>query len=119
MSVESKAVSALTGSTKLMALLAAGKDSVYHDQSKDAGTYPVIVYTMINDSPHQHVDNVCNAHFSSLRVWIETNNGAVNELSELVYKAMIDAGFMWQQNNDGTEDNYFYRAMDFTYAELL
>ena len=52
--VESKVVDALTGSAELMALLAKGKESVYHNQSKDAGSYPVIVYSVTGDNPHQH-----------------------------------------------------------------
>ena len=115
--VESKVVDALTGSTELMALLAKGKESVYHNQSNDAGTYPVIVYTVTGDSPHQHFDNHCSAHMAVVRIWIETSNGACSEIRRLVYKAMTAAGFMWHQDAGDNEDNYFYKAMDFTIAE--
>lgn len=117
MTVEAKVVSVLTGSAELMALLAAGKDSVYHNQSKDAGSYPVIVYAVTVDNPHQHYDNHCSAHMAVVRIWIETLNGACNQITELIYKLMTAAGFMWQQSTDGHEDNYFFRAMDFTIAE--
>ena len=117
MTVEAKVVSVLTGSAELMALLAAGKDSVYHNQSKDAGSYPVIVYAVTGDNPHQHYDNHCSARLAIVRVWVISDTGALSELSNQVTAAMLAAGFMWQQSTDGHEDNYFFRAMDFTIAE--
>ena len=121
MTVEARVAAALTGKSELVSLLAKGKESIYHNKSKDAGSYPVVVYTVTGDSPHRHSDNKCDAHFAVARVWIETSNGACSRLAELVYDAMTEAGFMWQQDDDGHDDdgNYFYRAMDFTYAELF
>lgn len=115
--VEAKVVAALTGNAELMALLAKGKESVYHNQSKDAGTYPVITYTVTGDGPHQHYDNHCSAHMAIVRIWIETANGACSDIRKLVYDIMTAAGFMWQQDDGGKEDEYFYKAMDFTIAE--
>lgn len=117
MTVEAKAYAALSGSAKLTALLAAGAASVYHNQSPDAGTYPVIIFRTLTDAPHQHADNVFTAHMTVIRVHILTADGVVSALSELVRSVMLQAGFMWENSADGAEDDYYYRAMDFSIAE--
>lgn len=117
MTTEAKVSAALTGSTGLVALLANGKSSIYHNISKDAGTYPVCVYAITGINPHQHSDNACSARLAIVRVWVISDTGALSELSNQVTAAMLAAGFMWQQSTDGHEDNYFFRAMDFTIAE--
>ena len=42
---------ALVRSKTLSQLLAHGKKGIYHGRSPDAGTYPILVYSVISDVP--------------------------------------------------------------------
>ena len=51
MSVARAVYQALSHSRDVTQILAHGKKSIYHGRSPDAGTYPIIVYSVISDIP--------------------------------------------------------------------
>ena len=49
MTITEKVYSALSGNDDLTSLLAKG--GIYHLRSPDAGSYPILVYSMVSDVP--------------------------------------------------------------------
>ena len=65
MSAAKMVYQALVRSKELTHLLAHGKKSIYHGRSPDAGTYPIIVYSVISDVPVLAVHGVGAARDSA------------------------------------------------------
>ena len=117
MTVEERVYNALTGSATLVALLADGVNSIYNTRSDDAGTYPVIVFTLVSASPSLHADDELKAFETVYRISALTENGSTKALRSAIYKAMTDAGFMWEDTNKIWDADVCVLSMDFTYFD--
>lgn len=96
------------------------QSQVYHDDVPEQGTYPMICYTNISETPALHADNSVYAKSYVIRVIIVTfGNAGISELKEKVYSAMTGAGFMWQNTNKARDGKEYYTSMDFSKGELL
>ena len=117
MTVEERVYNALTGSEALVSLLADGVNSIYNSKSDDAGTYPVVVFTLVSASPSLHADNELKAFETVYRINALTADGSTKALRKAIYDAMIDAGFMWEDTNKTWDADVCVLSMDFTYSE--
>ena len=117
MTVEERTFNTLTGSGAVTGMLPDRAGGVYKDRSPDAGSYPVLVYKVISEVPHQHADDRLTAKRSTVRITLITTDGVYSRLSSFILQAMEDAGFVWQSSCDDSEGNQFYKIMQFMYAE--
>lgn len=117
MTVEERVYNALTGSEALVSLLADGVNSIYNSKSDDAGTYPVVVFTLVSASPSLHADDTMIAYETVYRISALTADGSTKALRKAIYDAMIDAGFMWEDTNKTWDADVCVLSMDFTYSE--
>lgn len=119
MTVEERIYKALTASETLLAMLADGKNSIYAKRSDDAGTYPVIVITLVSAVPFSHADDVMTAYRTVHRISVLTAHGANAMLRNEVYRVMTGAGFQWQDTNEVHDDDSYVLSMDFEYVEVV
>lgn len=117
MTVEERVYNALTGSEALVSLLADGVNSIYNTRSDDAGTYPVVVFTLVSASPVLHADNTMLAFDTVYRISALTDNGSTKQLRKAIYDAMTGAGFMWEDTNKVWDADVCVLSMDFTYFD--
>ena len=117
MTVEERIYSTLTGSAELTALLANGADSIYKGKSDDAGTYPVVVITLVSAVPAMHGDDTLLAYRTVHRISAISENGAVKDLRRAIYRAMTDAGFLWQNTAELHDEDSYVLSMDFEYCD--
>lgn len=93
------------------------EDKIYHDILPENGNYPMVMYTDISESPAMHADGKLYAKEHIIRVTIVTSgNLGINALKNLVYDAMVNAGFMWMNTAKTHEKNEFYTSLDFSYG---
>ena len=96
------------------------QSQIYHDNLPENGGYPMIMYTDLSESPVLHADNMLYGKEHVIRVTIVTSgNAGINALKDLVYNAMIDAGFMWQNTHKVHDKNEYYTSLDFSIARRL
>ena len=92
-----------------------GEKQIYHDDLPENGSYPMIQYTDLTETPVLHADNKLYSYEHVIRVTIVTyGNSGINELKQKVYDCMVDAGFMWQNTNKVRDGKEYYTAMDFS-----
>lgn len=95
------------------------KEQIYHDFLPENGTYPMIMYHDLTESPVLHTDDALYGYEHVIRVTIITDsNSGINELKSDVFDCMTEAGFMWQSTNKVYDDGEFYTAMDFSVGVL-
>ena len=94
MDILAKTYAAITGSAELTEQLVYGKKSIYHLQSPDAGSYPVIVYSVLSDVPALAADNEERERRVTVRVSILTRDGRYGNIYVDVQKAMAALGFV-------------------------
>lgn len=88
---------------------------IYHDDVPEHGSYPMICYTDISESPVLHADNKLYAKEHIIRITIVTfGNAGINELKQRVYECMTDAGFMWQNTGKTRDGKEYYTSLDFS-----
>ena len=93
---------------------------VYHDDVPEDGTYPMVCYTDISETPVLHADNELYAYEHIIRVTIVTyGNAGINELKKKVYRCMVDAGFMWQNTGKARDGKEYYTSLDFSRGEKI
>jgi hypothetical protein len=87
---------------------------IYHDNVPENGTYPMICYTDLSETPALHADNKLYARSHVIRVTVVTlGNHDINDLKEKVERCMVDAGFMWQNTNKTRDGKEYYTSLDF------
>jgi hypothetical protein len=87
---------------------------IYHDNVPENGTYPMICYTDLSETPALHADNKLYARSHVIRVTVVTlGNHDINTLKEKVERCMVDAGFMWQTTNKTRDGKEYYTSLDF------
>ena len=92
---------------------------VYHDNVPENGSYPMVCYSDISETPALHADNKLYGKEHVIRVTIVTGgNAGINELKDKVFSAMTSAGFMWQSSNKVRDNHEYYTSMDFSIGEV-
>lgn len=85
---------------------------IYHDNVPENGTYPMICYTDLSETPALHADNKLYARSHVIRVTIVTlGNHDINELKKKVESCMSD--FNWQSTNKTRDGKEYYTSLDF------
>ena len=115
MNIKEKVFSALNSSSDLTALLAkdARGQCIYHGRSPDAGSYPILIYSIISDVPAVIADAVELERRITLRIHIITKDGVYEDIYKEVLKIMLSLGFMRGQTIEITEKDEFIKVVDF------
>ena len=90
MTITEKVYSALSGNDSLTSLLAKG--GIYHLRSPDAGSYPIVVYSMVSDVPTVKGDDEELAHTVTVRIHIVTKDARYSDIYREVLAAMKPIG---------------------------
>lgn len=109
---------ALIDDTSLCALLADGANSVYTTYSEDAGTYPVIVVSLVDDVPELHGDNKELASLIRFQVTIITEDAEFDEIESFVKKDMLALGAMRALTTEYRDREHF-RVLQFRIPNLV
>lgn len=86
---------------------------IYHTHAPDAGTYPILIYSIISDVPALTADNAERERRVTVRVHICTTDGTSDSIYRAVNAAMLGAGFMRVQCNEVFVDGIFALACDY------
>ena len=116
MSVARKVYQALARSRELPQFLAHGKKSIYHGRSPDAGTYPILVYSVISDVPALSADGTELERRITVRIHILTKDGRVREIHCAVQKTLLPLGFVRAQTQEFFEKDIFVEITDYRTA---
>ena len=116
MSVAKMVYQALVRSRELTQLLAHGKKSIYHGCSPDAGTYPIIVYSVISDVPALSADGTELERRVTVRIHILTKDGRFREIHKAVQNALLPIGFIRAQTQELIEKDIFVEITDYRTA---
>lgn len=115
MNVQERVYQALRKDAALAGLLARDRRGpcIYHGKSPDAGSYPVLVYSVVSDVPALSADGEEIERRVTVRVHILTKDGAADAIEGCVMKRMKDIGFRRAQSVEFAEKNMFVKAIDF------
>ena len=116
MSVAKMVYQALVRSRELTQLLAYGKKSIYHGRSPDAGTYPILVYSVISDVPALSADGTELERRITVRIHILTKDGRFGEIHRAVQNVLLPLGFVRAQTQELTEKDMFVEITDYKTA---
>ena len=116
MSIAKMVYQALSHSRELTQLLAHGKKSIYHGRSPNAGTYPIIVYSVISDVPALSADGTELERRITVRIHILTKDGRVREIHCAVQKTLLPLGFVRAQTQEFFEKDIFVEITDYRTA---
>ena len=106
----------LNSDKELTALLA--PNGIYTTYSEDAGTYPVIVISLVDDVPAIHADNRELASHIRFQISIITTDAEYDEIEHIVKSDMFELGAMRRLTTEFREDNLHYRILQFTISDL-
>lgn len=119
MNIKEKVYDALNGSEILTRLLSKDKrgQCVYHGLSPYAGSYPILVYSVISDVPAIVADAEEMERRVTLRIHIVTADGAYEPIYREVLRIMLGLGFMRLSTQEIAEQNknltQFIKVADF------
>ena len=116
MSAAKMVYQALVRSKELTQLLAHGKKGIYHGRSPNAGTYPIIVYSMISDVPALSADGTELERRVTVRIHILTKDGRFREIHKAVPNALLPLGFVRAQTQEFVEKDIFVEVTDYRTA---
>ena len=116
MSMAAMVYQALVRSKELTQLLAHGKKGIYHGRSPDAGTYPILVYSVISDVPALSVDGMELERRVTVRIHILTKDGRFREIHRAVQNVLLLLGFVRVQTQELTEKDIFVEITDYKTA---
>lgn len=115
MNIKEKVYAALNSEADLTDLLA--KDTlgqcIYHCRSSSAGSYPVIVYTMLRDEPGAIADGQVLERRVTIRISILTRSGNYEQIYKKVWAIMLALGFMPVQTSEEIKNDLFVENADF------
>ena len=111
MSTASKVYQALAASKPLTRLL--HRNGIYHGRSPDAGSYPILVYSVISDVPALSADGCEMERRVTVRLHILTKDGAYEKIEDAARKVMDSLGFRRYQSMELAEKQAFVKIMDF------
>jgi len=105
----------LQSDAELLAMLPDGK--VYFGRSEDAGTYPVVVASEVDDVAVRHADDMELCRRLRYQLTILSDDGEVRGIEKRITEDMLELGFVRASSRDYMEDDHVYgRAMDFLIA---
>ena len=115
MSIAGKVYQALATSKSLCRLLHRDRRGcgIYHGRSPDAGSYPVLVYSVISDVPALSADGMEMERRVTVRLHILTKDGAYEKIEDAARKVMDSLGFRRYQSMELAEKHAFVKIMDF------
>lgn len=115
MSIAGKVYQALAASKPLCRLLHKERRDcgIYHGRSPDAGSYPVLVYSVISDVPALSADGMETERRVTVRLHILTKDGAYERIEDAARKVMDSIGFRRYQSMELAEKHAFVKIMDF------
>ena len=116
MSIAKMVYQALSHSRELTQLLAHGKKSIYHGCSPNAGTYPIIVYTVISDVPALSADGTELERRITVRIHILTKDGRFRVIHRAVQNTLLPLGFVRAQTQEIVEKDIFVEITDYRTA---
>ena len=116
MSAAKMVYQALVRSKELTQLFVHGKKSIYHGRSPNAGTYPVLVCSVISDVPALSADGTELERRITVRIHILTKDGRFRELHKAVQKALLPLGFVRAQTQEFVEKDIFVEITDYKIA---
>ena len=112
MSIAKMVYQSLVRSKELTQLLAHGKKSIYHGCSPNAGTYPVLVYSIISDVPALSAAGAELERHVTVRIHILTKDGRFREIHHAVQNALLPLGFVRAQTQEFVEKDIFVEITD-------
>ena len=115
MNIKEQVYQALSRSKKLTALLAHDRRGrcIYPMRSPDAGSYPILVYSVVSDVPALMADGEERERVVTVRIHILTKDGNFESILREVQRAMIGIGFVRAQTMEFAEGNLFIMAIDY------
>ena len=115
MSIKEQVYAALTSSRELTSLLAKDRRGrgIYPGQSPNAGSYPILVYSIISDVPALVADGEEMERRVTARIHILTKDGHYAEIYSALQKVMLGLGFMRSQSVEITEKDLFILCVDY------
>lgn len=116
MSIAKIVYQSLVRSRELTQLLAHGRKGIYHGRSPDAGTYPILVYSVISDVPALSVDGMELERRVTVRIHILTKDGRFREIHHAVQNALLPLGFVRVQTQEIVEKDIFVEITDYRTA---
>lgn len=104
----------LKANSTLTDMLVDGADSIYHLKSPDAGSYPIIVVSVVTDNTILRYDNAEEHKRQTLRIHIITKDGRYEDIAEeLINTLIIYPELTRKSTQEFTELNEFIKMIDF------
>ena len=115
MSITERVYQALQASKELTSQLAKDKKGrcIYHGISPDAGSYPILVYSLVSDVPALTADGLEKERRVTVRIHILTKDGMSNGIYTALQKVMLSLGFLRYQTIELAEKGLFIRVIDY------
>lgn len=115
MNIKEQVYQALSCSKKLTALLAHDRRGrcIYPMRSPDAGSYPILVYSVISDVPAVMADGEERERVVTVRIHILTKDGNFESILREIQKVMVGIGFVRAQSVEFAEGQLFIMAIDY------
>ena len=115
MSITEKVYQALRTSKELTSQLAKDRKGrcIYHGISPDAGSYPILVYSLISDVPVLAADGRELERRVTIRIHILTKDGRYSGIYAAVQKVMLNLGFIRAQTVELAEKDVLIRVIDY------
>ena len=115
MSITEKVYQALRTSKELTSQLAKDRKGrcIYHGISPDAGSYPILVYSLISDVPALAADGREQERRVTIRIHILTKDGRYSGIYAVLQKVMLKLGFIRAQTVELAEKDVLIRVIDY------
>ena len=115
MNIKEQVYQALSRSKKLTALLAHDRRGrcIYPMRSPAAGSYPILVYSVISDVPAVMADGEERERVVTVRIHILTKDGNFESILREIQKVMVGIGFVRAQSVEFAEGQLFIMAIDY------
>ena len=115
MSIKEQVYHALMSSRDLTSLLVKDKKGrcIYPGQSPNAGSYPILVYSIPSDVPALVADGRELERRVTVRIHILTKDGQYLDIYSAVQDVMLGLGFMRGQTVEITEKDLFILCVDY------
>ncbi len=115
MNIKEQVYGALMSSRELTSLLAKDRKGrcIYPGQSPNAGSYPILVYSVISDVPALVADGRELERRVTVRIHILTRDGRHEAIYEAVQEVMLSLGFLRRQTVELAEKDLFILCVDY------
>lgn len=107
----------LENDSSLKSLLA--KNGIYTTYSEDAGTYPVVVFSIVDDTPALHGDDKELYSHIRFQIAIITVDAEYDAIEKRVRKDMLELGAMRRLATEYREKKLHYRILQFIIANNI